>query len=133
MEYKYTFFRRIIVRLRPVFRLFGKRRISLSAFLHLILVTKVYALIFYWAGRIRAFCSYFMFFVFFLPSVITLVWFFVEEQVVVRDALIDIHAFTSQLLYDYTDLKHISKDFSVVAAALIIFPATVYATIVLHP
>lgn len=42
VEYKYDFFRRIILRVRPL-RLFGKRRVPLSQLLHLMLVTKVYA------------------------------------------------------------------------------------------
>lgn len=133
VEYKYTFFQRVIHRVKPALRLFGKGRISFFEFLHLILVTKVYAWIFYWAWRIRAFCSYFICFVFFLPFVITAVWLFVDEQVLVWEALGDIHRLTAQILHEYTDLKHVAKDFSEVAATLIIIPATIYATIVQHP
>jgi len=133
VEYRYTFFRRIIHRVKPALRLFGKRRTPFFAFLHLMLVTKVYAWIFYWAWRIRAFCSYFICFLLFLPFVTTAVWLFVDEQVVVWEALGDIHRLTAKLLHEYTDLKHVTRDFSDIVAALIIIPATVYATAVQHP
>jgi hypothetical protein len=43
VKYKYDYFKRIILRRKPPFRLFGKRRIPLSRLLRLTVDTKFYA------------------------------------------------------------------------------------------
>jgi NADH:ubiquinone oxidoreductase subunit 6 (subunit J) len=133
VKYKYDYFKRIILRRKPPFRLFGKRRIPLSRLLRLTVDTKFYAWLFYWSWRIRAFCSYFMCFLALLPFVITVVWLFADKQADVLEELLSVYRCTCRVLHDYSALKYLDQSYSNTVAALIIIPAAAYAAVYEHP
>jgi NADH-quinone oxidoreductase subunit J len=131
--FKDYYFQRIVLRLRPGLRVLGKRRIGLFQFLHALWVTKVYSRLFYWAWRTRAFCAYFISFMFLIPPVVTFLWLFVEEQNAAWATLVETHTFTAKILYEYTELKHLGMSYSNFAAAVLYVPALIWTITSQHP
>jgi len=124
--YKDYFYARIIRRVRPGLRLFGDQSMMpIFKFLHLMLVTKVYPHLFYWAWRARAYCSAFLCFLFILPPIATFLWLFVEEQNFTWETLAHTFTVTAKALHTYTDLKNLDVIYSQVLATVFFVPALI--------
>jgi NADH-quinone oxidoreductase subunit J len=125
--------RRFAPKLDSVLRLFGKRRLPPFQYLRLFTITKVYPWLLYWSWRVRAFCSFFICFMLLLPFIATIFWIFLEDQAVVWQEICKVHKTATRFFNDWTDLKHLDIAYSRAAAAVLIFPATVYLSVLAHP
>jgi NADH:ubiquinone oxidoreductase subunit 6 (subunit J) len=114
-------------------RLFGAHRAPLVDYLPFIYAVKITPSLSYWAWRIRAFCVYFICFVFLVPPIATVIWLFMEDHVVVWNDLCQIHHETATYFHKWTDFRAFDKTFSNLLAGVFILPAVLVSFMLTHP